>query len=196
MTLSINGTQRNNALSLCWVSRTIYYYYECHYAECIMLYVIMLSVVSPLPVTEDNFGGVDKTSIRRNGVAPRTLDCQRRMVGRWNVKPGNSNWKGKLSTVDLLIKVACFLKQSTMFAICRLRSWFILIIIVATFKALAFPKKGLWKYRKYLKGFMRKILSLRICLISFPEICTADVTIMFKEVNCTGPSSTSVRLPW
>ncbi len=87
------------------MSRTIYYYYyECHYDERLMVNVIMLSVVSPLPVTEDNFGGVDKASIRRNGVAPRTLDCQRRLVGRWNVKPGNSNGRGRLITVDLIIK--------------------------------------------------------------------------------------------
>jgi hypothetical protein len=26
-------------------------------------------------------------------------------------KPGNANWGGRLSTVDLLIKVACFVKE-------------------------------------------------------------------------------------
>ncbi len=28
-----------------------------------------------------------------------------------NVKPGNTNCRGRLSTVDLLIKVACFVKK-------------------------------------------------------------------------------------
>jgi hypothetical protein len=30
------------------------------------------------------------------------------------VKPGNSHWRGKLSTVDLLSKVACFGKKKIM----------------------------------------------------------------------------------
>ncbi len=34
MTVSINDTQRNNALLLCCVSHFIYYFAECHYAEC------------------------------------------------------------------------------------------------------------------------------------------------------------------
>jgi len=34
VTLSINDTQHNNALPLCWVSFYYYNYPECHYAEC------------------------------------------------------------------------------------------------------------------------------------------------------------------
>ncbi len=29
-------------------------------------------------------------------------------VSMFNLWPGNTNWKGRLGTVDLLIKVACF----------------------------------------------------------------------------------------
>ncbi len=28
-----------------------------------------------------------------------------------SIKAGNINWKGRLSTIDLLIKVACFVKK-------------------------------------------------------------------------------------
>ncbi len=34
MTLSINDTQRNKALPLCFVSRFMHCHSECHYAEC------------------------------------------------------------------------------------------------------------------------------------------------------------------
>jgi hypothetical protein len=33
------------------------------------------------------------------------------------VKPGNTNWGGRLSTVDLLIKVACFVEMEIIFPI-------------------------------------------------------------------------------
>ncbi len=35
------------------------------------------------------------------------------------LRSGNSNWKGRLSSVDLTIKVACFVKKYVMFAISK-----------------------------------------------------------------------------
>ncbi len=37
----------------------------------------------------------------------------------FEVKAGNSNRRGRLSTVDLLIKVACFVKQQVMSALSK-----------------------------------------------------------------------------
>jgi hypothetical protein len=54
-----------------------------------MMSVVVLSVVAPME-------GIQSLSIKEN---------------EWNNEAGNTNRKGMVSTVDLLIKVACFVKK-------------------------------------------------------------------------------------
>jgi len=82
-TFSINDTQHNSTLvSLYWMSHFIQCYAECRYAEC------------------------RGASLSRH--SPPWRPFKRRTKA---IKPGNTNWGGRLSTVDLLIKVACFVKK-------------------------------------------------------------------------------------
>jgi hypothetical protein len=125
VTLSINDTQHNNALPLCWVSQFINCYAECRYAECCYSECRYAECHDAKVICRGQHWVQQKISVK---IPSFVLHWKHPLVSLnfWRVlndrfcciftvlkivfltdckplHPRKSYWRGRLSTVDLLV---------------------------------------------------------------------------------------------
>jgi hypothetical protein len=68
---------------------------------------------------------------------PNSAICRSHFIHNVSVTPGNPNWRGRLSTVDLTIKVACFCKKVN--NVCNIKSPWSKLVSTRTLTELILP---------------------------------------------------------
>ncbi len=97
VTLGISDSQHKRplALPLCWVSHFIFYYAECHYAE--RRYAECCSAISVSKLSPTKyFWGEDEKNGKESSLIISSFT------------PGNPYWRGRFSTVDLLMPTCLY----------------------------------------------------------------------------------------